>query len=130
LAIIGVANAHEPGATTYKEPKTASSKSSSVPANSPEANNNASGDDKKKVEVRKTDTNCFILKLGDVVQNNVELMTGDPSLCDGCGALLAAGATFPTKDTWKCDFCGVVNKHMLDSEEMPKTSIQVRGFRN
>mmetsp|Transcript_33344 Transcript_33344/g.83779 ORF Transcript_33344/g.83779 Transcript_33344/m.83779 type:complete len:826 (-) Transcript_33344:85-2562(-) len=80
---------------------------------------------KKRVKVRKADTNVVAIKLGELA-NQVSLATGDPCFCEGCNVVLSSFSKLLDRtdgeegQLWHCEFCGVVNELDLDPEEIPK----------
>eukprot|EP00026_Physarum_polycephalum_P001610 Phypoly_transcript_01612.p1 GENE.Phypoly_transcript_01612~~Phypoly_transcript_01612.p1 ORF type:complete len:942 (+),score=162.08 Phypoly_transcript_01612:32-2857(+) len=78
--------------------------------------------------VSKYTTNIISVSLGMLAESS-NLMTGDPVLCQKCGACLSAMSNLtksPENSSykWVCDFCGTTNKDiMLEDEEIPKTEI-------
>ncbi|XP_077998423.1 circularly permutated Ras protein 1-like isoform X2 [Glandiceps talaboti] len=85
-----------------------------------------SGSDHAVKEV-KGDSNVLVLSLG-TLENEPEVVTGDPVFCKQCQAILSAMSELKaseekdTSATWKCEFCDFENKDLdVDREEIPKT---------
>ncbi|XP_070561238.1 circularly permutated Ras protein 1-like isoform X2 [Ptychodera flava] len=79
------------------------------------------------VKCPKGDGNVLVLSLG-TLEKEPKIVTGDPTLCQQCGAIFSALSELMDQDiadslpSWKCEFCEHENKDIdIQKEEIPKT---------
>ena len=69
------------------------------------------------------DTNVFRIEFS-TLKTAAELATGDPTICEKCGAVFNMHSKVEeTEDgqIWQCEFCLTKNKVDLEEEEKPKS---------
>ncbi|XP_053377820.1 circularly permutated Ras protein 1-like isoform X2 [Mercenaria mercenaria] len=76
-------------------------------------------------KVRKADGNVMLLKM-DILEEEPNIVTGDPTNCKGCDAILSSTSVLEKEEegekfTWVCEFCEHKNTGLdITPEEIPK----------
>jgi hypothetical protein len=73
----------------------------------------------------KVDTNIVTISL-DVISNDSQVATGDPTFCTNCRALLNSHSVISEASAvqeWVCEFCDAHNTLTLDAEEIPRADV-------
>ncbi|KAH3859158.1 circularly permutated Ras protein 1-like [Dreissena polymorpha] len=79
----------------------------------------------ERKKVRKADANVLLLKM-DILENEPQVVTGDPTYCKSCRAILSSTSTLEKPEgsdqsTWICEFCDNKNDNLdISPEEIPK----------
>nr|KAG5714795.1 hypothetical protein BaRGS_000283 [Batillaria attramentaria] len=78
---------------------------------------------KKEGLLKKTDGNVVLLSLGKLA-DDPNIITGDPTKCSSCQAVLSSTSKLVVdgdKKAWTCEFCGTENKDLeVEAEEIPQ----------
>nr|KAG5688943.1 hypothetical protein BaRGS_031342 [Batillaria attramentaria] len=78
---------------------------------------------RRVVKEKKTDGNVVLLSLGKLGEDP-NLITGDPTRCRSCEAVLSSTSKLQgegEKKVWICEFCGTENKDVeIEAEEIPQ----------
>ncbi|XP_053394854.1 circularly permutated Ras protein 1-like isoform X4 [Mercenaria mercenaria] len=80
---------------------------------------------REEKKVQKADGNVMLLKM-DILEEEPNIVTGDPTNCKGCDAILSSTSVLEKEEegekfTWVCEFCEHKNTGLdITPEEIPK----------